>query len=246
MPQPAENKRPTQFLIANRLRFAKSILRTRSSGHGMPCPYCALDNRARAAAENRIWPALRTTAEECVVSTIEIHRGSSVETNGAELKSPRRRNVTIEAAARRRRTSAEVEEVRHTRKCPICRNSRRALIERDFLRWRNPQEIVSEYGLAGVGALYRHAHALGLAGQRNENARLVLEEASDQGEFASSSGGAVTRGGRGYRSFYYNGRWTELPKHVVYESPRVPNQELPSASDIPVLAPASSDESNAA
>jgi hypothetical protein len=141
-----------------------------------------------------------------------------------------------------------VEEVRHTSKCRICKNPRRALIERDFLVWRNPHEMVSEYGLVSFSVIYRHAQALGLTALRNENARVVLEGASDKGEFASATGGAVTRGVRGYRSFYYNGRWTELPKHVVYESPRVPNQESAPANEdsAPAAASASSGDPKAA
>ena len=35
-------------------------------------------------------------------------------------------------------------------------------IEGDFISWRSPAAIATEYGLADRASVYRHAHALGL------------------------------------------------------------------------------------
>ena len=87
---------------------------------------------------------------------------------------------------RRRRTLAEL--VRHARNyCQICSHALRAEIEQDFVNWRDPHEIVREYGLVHHSVIYRHANALGLMAPRNANARARL----DVGGMRRMGGGAV-------------------------------------------------------
>ena len=114
-----------------------------------------------------------------------------------------------------------MEEVRHTTKCRICKNPRRASIEQDFVSWRNPQEIVSEYGLPSFSMVYRHAQAMGLLARRNENVRIALGDGGEKGEGASVTGDAAFRAAGGYGCVSRDGKWTELPESVINERRRV-------------------------
>ena len=122
----------------------------------------------------------------------------------------------------------------------ICKNPRRALIERDFICWRNPQEIVSEYGLPSFSMMYRHAQAMGLLARRNENVRNALGDIGETGEGADIAGEAAVRAARAYGCVSRDGEWTELPECVIYESRRAARQELVNAVDRPVSVVGSS------
>lgn len=96
---------------------------------------------------------------------------------------------------RRRRTLAEL--VRHARNyCRICSHARWAEIEQDFLNWRDPREILREYGLVHHSVIYRHANALGLMAPRNANARAQLDVAEEgrwDGPAGSGAAGDIQR-----------------------------------------------------
>jgi hypothetical protein len=51
---------------------------------------------------------------------------------------------------------------RHRRNFSICAHPQIEEIEGDFISWRSPAAIATEYGLADRASVYRHAHALGL------------------------------------------------------------------------------------
>lgn len=63
----------------------------------------------------------------------------------------------------------------HTSLCQICRHPNRKEIDREFLHWTHPDELVREYGLGSSRAVYRHAHACGLFERRRERLRFALE-----------------------------------------------------------------------
>jgi hypothetical protein len=63
---------------------------------------------------------------------------------------------------------------RHQRNCSICAPEQRESIETDFVSWRSPAAIATEYGLADRSR-YRHAHALELFDIRRKNVRAALE-----------------------------------------------------------------------
>ena len=64
---------------------------------------------------------------------------------------------------------------RHARKCCICVHPDRADIEDDYLHWFSPEKIARDYHLYDRRAIYRHAHATGLASRRSRKLRFVLE-----------------------------------------------------------------------
>jgi hypothetical protein len=65
---------------------------------------------------------------------------------------------------------------RHRRHCSVCAHAKRAEIEAEFVSWRSPVAIASEYGLADRSSIYRHAHALDLFSKRQRNVRAALEK----------------------------------------------------------------------
>jgi len=128
--------------------------------------------------------------------------------------------MNIDKVIGRRKQRPQAEIVRHTRKCRICNHPRRAELEQDFLNWRNPHEMVEEYGLAHHSAIYRHAQALGLTAQRVENAYAALDLIVEKVEDAHVTGHTIIRAMRAYSCLTPKGRWVELPKRVIYESVR--------------------------
>ena len=71
---------------------------------------------------------------------------------------------------------------RHEQNCGICSHEKREDIERDFISWRSPITIASEYGLANRATVYRHAHACGLFLKRQRNLRAALERLIEKSE----------------------------------------------------------------
>jgi hypothetical protein len=151
--------------------------------------------------------------------------------------------MKLDKVVGRRTKPPEAENLRrHNRKCFICKHPQRAEIEHDFLLWRNPHEIVTTYNLPHYSTIYRHAHALGLSRRRNENVRTVLDSLIEKAESAPVTGNTVIRAIRAYSCIDDRGHWTDLPKNVIYESRRVPNQESAPATKDSVPVPASSDD----
>jgi transcription initiation factor TFIIIB Brf1 subunit/transcription initiation factor TFIIB len=110
--------------------------------------------------------------------------------------------------------------LRHSRKCRICKHPRRAEIEFDFLVWRSLDDIRYKFGLAHHSAIYRHAHALGLTTRRLQNARMALDYLVERVERAPVTGNTIIRAIRAYSCLSRDGQWTELPKHVIFETRR--------------------------
>ena len=65
---------------------------------------------------------------------------------------------------------------RHKRHCTICAHPQCEEIERDFINWKSPSAITTEYGLGDRTTVYRHAHALDLFTKRGRNVRAALEK----------------------------------------------------------------------
>ena len=70
---------------------------------------------------------------------------------------------------------------RHKRKCLICKHPNREGIETAFLRWQSLATIVSEFGLSGRHAVYRHAHATGLYQIRRLKFRCAVDMVIEDG-----------------------------------------------------------------
>jgi hypothetical protein len=97
----------------------------------------------------------------------------------------------------------------HARTCSICRNPKREEIERDFLAWRSPQEIVGDYKLGSRMAVYRHAHALGLVRKRYTNLRAVLARIMERAGEAPVTAWAVVAAVRACAKINARGQWME-------------------------------------
>jgi hypothetical protein len=134
-----------------------------------------------------------------------------------------------------RRSTAAIN--RHSRKCRICSHPDRESIEEDFLNWRNPHQIVSEYQLPHYSAIYRHARALGLTARRNENIRTVLDSIVERARQAPVTGNTILKAMRAYSTITDDGRWVDPPTYVVHQSAR--KDPAPALASDPALAEAS-------
>jgi hypothetical protein len=146
--------------------------------------------------------------------------------------------MNINAVIGRLKSRREADRLRHARKCHICHHSRRAEIEWDYLNWIGPTSIVEEYKLPNYSAIYRHAHALGLAAQRAENILTALDMLIEKVESARVTGNTIIRAMRAYSCIKPGGRWEEPPKQVVVathrsHTPRGRNSNRKSGIRIP-------------
>ncbi len=151
---------------------------------------------------------------------------------------PRRTHMTLETFFRdlKHRTD-RTDTSRHTRKCRVCKHPQRDAIEQDFLRWRNPHDIVDAYGLPHYSAIYRHARALGLTARRNENFRSILDMLVERAAEAKVTGNTVIRAIRAYSCLNDKGHWTDLPTRVIHESVRKSSAKAAATAAAPSPAP---------
>lgn len=143
--------------------------------------------------------------------------------------------MNIDQVVGRRKVRLTPDFYRHARKCCICRHPRREEIESDFLVWRNPRQIMKEYGLAHHAAIYRHAHATGLASRRRENAYSVLDSIVEQVDDVQVTGNIILRAMRVYSCLTSKGRWINPPKRVIHQiTPKAtPSTDTPHANHTP-------------
>ncbi|MGA2509823.1 MAG: hypothetical protein ABSG27_06290 [Candidatus Acidiferrales bacterium] len=109
---------------------------------------------------------------------------------------------------------------RHGRKCKVCRHPDRDAIERDFLRWRSPDRIAEDYGIADHSSVYRHAHATGLFARRAATIRLALEPIIERAVTVNVTADAVVRAVYVVAHLNGSGQWVEQPSHIVHHSQR--------------------------
>ena len=143
--------------------------------------------------------------------------------------------MNIDQVVGRRKIRPTPDFLRHARKCCICRHSRREEIESDYLVWRNPRQIMREYGLAHHAAIYRHAHATGLASRRRENAHAALDSIVEQVDDVEVTGGIILRAMRAYSCLTSKGRWINPPKRIIHQiTPKAtPTTDTPHANRTP-------------
>jgi len=82
---------------------------------------------------------------------------------------------------------------RHTRRCRVCAHPDRAAIEQDFLRWRSPEKLARDYGIADHSSIYRHVHATGLYARRQQTIRAALESILERADGCESPDLEVVR-----------------------------------------------------
>lgn len=108
-----------------------------------------------------------------------------------------------------RASSAHRRDSRHARKCNVCRHPDRDAIEQDFLRWRSPDQIAEDYGIADHSSVYRHVHATGLFARRRATLRLALEPLIEQAATVRVTAAAIVSAIRVYAHINDSGEWID-------------------------------------
>lgn len=103
---------------------------------------------------------------------------------------------------------------RHSTNCRICGHGKRAEIESDFVRWKSPARITTEYKLGNRASVYRHAHAFGLFEKRGRNVRAALERIIEQVGEVDVTASAVVAAVQAYAKINAAGQWIERSEHV--------------------------------
>jgi hypothetical protein len=97
----------------------------------------------------------------------------------------------------------------HARTCSICGHARREDIEKDFLAWGSPKQIVKEYKLGNRAAVYRHAHAFGLMERRYVDLRAALGRIIEKAGEVPVTAWAVVAAVRACAKINARGQWME-------------------------------------
>ena len=103
---------------------------------------------------------------------------------------------------------------RHERECRICAHPSREEIERDFISWKSPAKIASEYKLRNRATVYRHAHAFNLFPKRVRNVRAALERIIEKADDVSVSAAAVVQAVVAYARINAQGQLVERSEQV--------------------------------
>jgi hypothetical protein len=104
----------------------------------------------------------------------------------------------------------------HTRRCNVCRHPDRKAIEHEFLRWRSPDKIAREYGLADHSSIYRHVHATGIFARRRKAVRVALESVIECAEIVKVTAASVVKAVHAYTHINEFGEWIKHPTtHIV-------------------------------
>jgi hypothetical protein len=103
---------------------------------------------------------------------------------------------------------------RHEANCKICAHPLRAEIEQDFIGWRSPARITSDFKLRNRSSIYRHAHAFNLFSARDRNLRGALSRLIERVEDVPASAGAIVAAVGMYAKISSGGRWVEPKKSI--------------------------------
>ena len=122
-------------------------------------------------------------------------------------------------SARRKRRPAPT---RHSRKCSVCRHRDCEAIEQDFLSWRSPDQIATDYGIADHSSIYRHAHATGLFDRRARTIRLALSPIVERAMTVEVTADSIVRAVELMARLNGNGQLIAPTTHVIYDSNRRP------------------------
>ncbi len=103
---------------------------------------------------------------------------------------------------------------RHKANCMVCAHEHCAEIEADFVSWKSPAAIATEYGLSDRVSVYRHAHAFGLFERRKRNLRAALERIIEKAGEVEVNASAVVAAVQAYAKINAQGQWIERSEHV--------------------------------
>jgi hypothetical protein len=106
---------------------------------------------------------------------------------------------------------------RHTRRCKVCAHPDRAPIEQDFLRWRSPEKLAGDYGIADHSSIYRHLHATGLYARRQLTIRAALETILERADGIEFPDLEIVRAAAAYAHLDDSGQWVDVPIEIAFE-----------------------------
>src|SRR5215467_1875672 len=104
---------------------------------------------------------------------------------------------------------------RHRRNCSICSHLQRDQIEQDFISWRSPGAIATEYKLSDRASVYRHAHAYGLFEKRRTNVRAALERIIEKAGDVEATASAIVAAVQTYAKINSVGQWMEPSEQIT-------------------------------
>ena len=103
----------------------------------------------------------------------------------------------------------------HRLKCRVCRHAERLQIDQDFLRWRSPEKLAADYGIADHSSIYRHVHATGLYTRRQLSVRAALERIMERADEYGVPCFDVVRAVAAYSHMDDLGRWIQANPQVI-------------------------------
>ena len=169
-------------------------------------------NRAKREAE-----AVQKAAEEAAAAQAAAEAAAAAQPTDPPKKRRKRRSRRRVRAPQPEIPANESRLERHQRCCAICNHDEREEINQEFLDWIHPDDIESHYDV-DWRALYRHAHATGLFAARQRNLRAALGHIIEKACWVDPTVDGLLRAMRAYSSLDREGRWTEIPTHVVVSS----------------------------
>jgi hypothetical protein len=82
---------------------------------------------------------------------------------------------------------------RHASGCRVCMHPDRQEIENDFVSWKSPAKIATEYNITNRASIYRHARAFNLGLKRARNVHAALERIIEQVDDVQVNAAAVVQ-----------------------------------------------------
>lgn len=137
--------------------------------------------------------------------------------------SPKRKKTRARVATREKSLQAApplTKRERHARKCAICSHPDREEIEDEFMHWRRPERVISEFGLRYSDSLRRHARATGLYERRRTKSIYALEAIIEKAESVVPTAEGVIRAIRACSLINERGEWHDPPSHVIVSGTR--------------------------
>jgi hypothetical protein len=120
----------------------------------------------------------------------------------------------IKPNSNNRRARKTISLGRHRANCTVCAHEKREEIEAEFVTWRSPALIATDYGLADRMNIYRHARALGLFAKRERNVRSALERIIEKAGEVEVTASAAVAAIQAYAKINAQGQWIERSEHV--------------------------------
>jgi len=199
------------YSASDSLRVAAKVLRPDDPNNPRSPEFAAAAAAANQAARQA--EAARATAAPGKLSAPPQPATATPAQRPPRKRQKRRAHSRRVAPARANETSSE----RHERVCTICNHEDRAEIEREFINWIHP-ETTARYYKIEWRSIYRHAHAKGLFPVRQHNLKFALGHMVELASQVAPTMDGILRAIRAFSSLDRNGRWQEIPTHVVVSS----------------------------